>query len=120
MPAMYKVRPLHSAGVLPGHLPTCMYPLPNLHRAADTASPPPQVGARGGREDPLRPRPAVLALAGSAMRPPGRCSLWWEPQLLLGTGRSLRCRRDHGAESHRLSPQEGPWLRLAVRGSSEG
>lgn len=75
MPAMYKVRPLHSAGVLPGHLPTCMYPLPNLHRAADTASPPPQVGARGGREDPLRPRPAVLALAGSAMRPPGRCSL---------------------------------------------
>ncbi|NXO23464.1 AIMP2 protein, partial [Cisticola juncidis] len=44
MPAMYKVRPLHGAGVLAEHLPTCMYPLPNLHRAPGAAAP--QVGAR--------------------------------------------------------------------------
>ncbi|XP_068063080.1 aminoacyl tRNA synthase complex-interacting multifunctional protein 2 [Anomalospiza imberbis] len=40
MPAMYKVRPLHGAGVLAEHLPSCMYPLPNLHRAPGTAAPP--------------------------------------------------------------------------------
>ncbi|NWY76649.1 AIMP2 protein, partial [Erithacus rubecula] len=40
MPAMYKVRPLHGAGVLAEHLPTCMYPLPNLHRAPGSAAPP--------------------------------------------------------------------------------
>lgn len=82
MPAMYAVRPLHSAGVLAEHLPTCMYPLPNLHRAPGSAAPPQQVGARGGRKDLLGLRPAVLALARSGMRPPGRCSLRREPQRL--------------------------------------
>lgn len=74
MPAMYKVRPLHSAGVLAEHLPTCMYPLPNLHRAPGAAAPS-QVGAKGGRKDLLRLRPAVLAMARSGMRPLGRYSL---------------------------------------------
>ncbi|XP_071427676.1 aminoacyl tRNA synthase complex-interacting multifunctional protein 2 isoform X1 [Pithys albifrons albifrons] len=38
MPAMYTVRPLHSAEVLAEHLPTCMYRLPNLHRAPSAAA----------------------------------------------------------------------------------
>ncbi|KAJ7401398.1 Aminoacyl tRNA synthase complex-interacting multifunctional protein 2 [Pitangus sulphuratus] len=39
MRTMYKVRPLHSAELPPGHLPTCMYRLPNLHRAPAAAAP---------------------------------------------------------------------------------
>lgn len=89
MPVMYKVRPKHSAGVLADHLPTCMYPLPNLHRAPGAAALS-QVGATSGRKDLLRLRPAVLAIARSGMRPLGRYSprysLRWEPQPVVGTG----------------------------------
>lgn len=108
------------AGGSPAHLhvpPAQPAPSPRRRRALagrsdEWAEGPAQAAARGARHSEVR-----HAAAGPVFPPV------FPPVRAPARGRdrrSLRCRRAHGTECHRLSPQEGSWLRPAVRGASEG